>query len=165
MTILAILQNQWFKDPDHVRRLIEKCEPERRVRYRRKMIEYALFAGCKTGKVLKKVLGPHLCEQIVWEEASPRIGGHASSSFPADLDHLRTVIAEVDPRIIIAFGSIAAVGLMSLQDLTGTRTLIFAPHPTARHATAYTDLVNACATLREAIAKSAFESQLPPPNG
>lgn len=125
MKVLAILQNQWFKDPDRVRATLER-HPEAR----RRMIAFALFAGCKTGRVLKSIFG-NRCDSIVWEEASPEIGGHAASVFPADVAHLRRILDEVNPDIVLAFGVIAGRAMAALVDAD---RLIVGPHPTARDA-------------------------------
>lgn len=133
MKILAVLQNQWFHDPERVKRLLAQHDndPKFRHKLRRRLITYSLFAGCKTGQILKKCLGSKLCEKITWEEASPEHGGRASSCFPADRAHLTALIQEEQPDIIIAFGKIARDGL---ADLFPSDRLLTAPHPTARHA-------------------------------
>jgi hypothetical protein len=121
--ILGVLQNQWFEEPERVRSLIER-RPEIRSRF----IARALFAGCKTGRILLNTFGD-LCALITWEEASPRIGGQASAAFPPDLDHLRAVLEREQPDIVIAFGRIAERGL---RPLVPAANLICAPHPAAR---------------------------------
>lgn len=131
MKVLAILQNQYFNDPDRVRATLAR-HPEAR----RRMIHFALFAGCKTGRVLKAVFGAR-CNEIVWEEASPEIGGQASSVFPADRAHLQAVLADVNPDIVLGFGRIACDGL---EGLVTPNKLIIGPHPTARHADAIAQL-------------------------
>lgn len=45
MKILAVLQNQWFHDPEKVKAIIERTP-----KARRKIITYSLFAGCRTGR-------------------------------------------------------------------------------------------------------------------
>lgn len=128
-TILAIMQNQWFNDPQKVRAMIER---DKTGKLRRRMIEYALFAGCKSGQVLRRVFG-NLCEEMIWEEASPEIGGHSSSSFPANIPHLVRVIEEIRPHIIIGFGRIAEDGLTQvMRDAVYGKRWIFTTHPTAR---------------------------------
>ena len=126
MKVLAVLQNQWFHDPEKVKRIIERTPQARR-----KIITYSLFAGCRTGRVLREVFGKDRCREIVWEEASREIGGHASSAFPADPAHLRAVLAEVKPSIVLGFGKIACDGLAPLVD---GYDLVVGPHPTARGA-------------------------------
>lgn len=63
MTIVVILQNQWFKDPEGIRAMFAE-HPERRERY----IEAFLFMGCLTGKRLRSAFGDELCDEIIWEE-------------------------------------------------------------------------------------------------
>ena len=121
--VLAVLQNQWFQDPDRVRAMLA-----RRPDLRRPFCHRALFAGCRTGQVLKTVFGP-LCAQIVWENASQEIGGKSSEKFPADLDHLRACLVEVRPDVVLAFGRIASG---ALRDLVPVDRLLVGPHPTAR---------------------------------
>jgi hypothetical protein len=49
--IVAFLQNQWFKDPDRVRQMLTRAESDDiREKLRDRMIHYALFAGCLTGR-------------------------------------------------------------------------------------------------------------------
>lgn len=120
--ILAIMQNQWVRDPETLRRILEK-----RPNMRRDLVRRLLFAGCLTGRRIKSVFGNQLVARMVFEEASPQIGGKSSAVFPADLDHLREVIVQVNPHTIIAFGKVAAGGLHELG-----QNFIEAPHPAAR---------------------------------
>lgn len=109
--VLGVLQNQWFYDPPKIIAMIEERHarngPEAAERFRRRMIEYALFAGCQTGRRLREGLGECWCNRIVWENASKRIGNFSSSCFPADPDHIRRVVLEVKPDIVVAFGKVA----------------------------------------------------------
>lgn len=123
MTILAVLQNQWFKDPERVRAYFQ-----RRPQYRRAFSTRALFAGCYTGKVLVEWFKPHI-GQIVWENASLEVGGVSSSVFKADIPHLRAILAELDPGLVLAFGKVAGDALTPLVD---PQKLVKAPHPAAR---------------------------------
>jgi len=91
--ILAVLQNQWFPDQDRVRAILLKT-PESR----RRILRYALFAGCRTGKVLKSVFGDR-CDDIIWENASPQIGGRAASSFQADTQHHVRCVSKARIRV------------------------------------------------------------------
>lgn len=124
--VLAVLQNQWFRDPEKVKAIIARTPAARR-----KIITYSLFAGCRTGRVLRDVFGVERCRSIVWEEASPEIGGHASSVFPADTAHLRAVLDCVRPSIVLAFGKIACDALSRMVD---GHDLVVGPHPVARGA-------------------------------
>lgn len=125
MTVLAIMQNQWFKNPERVRRLFAR-HPDQRER----VIEVMLFAGCKSGRVLKKVFGEALCGTIVWEEASPEIGDKASSVFHADRAHIEAVLKKHNPKVVLTFGAVAAGGV-ALTDYPVER-VIAGPHPAAR---------------------------------
>jgi hypothetical protein len=127
MKILAFLQNQWFRDPVRVRAIYDR-NPE----LRNELIRRFLFGGCLTGRRLLTALGEDLCRQhITWEEISPEIGGHSSSKFPADLDHITAAIRKFDPDLILAFGSIAQDALKRTTSVR-PRTIIFGPHPAAR---------------------------------
>jgi hypothetical protein len=126
VTVLAVLQNQWFHNPDNVRAILAR-RPEARPR----IIRYSLFAGCRTGQVLRQVFGDR-CSSIIWEEASPQIGSRASSCFPADLVHLQAALDRVKPDVVLAFGRIASDALVQLIPAGGN--LIIGPHPTARGA-------------------------------
>lgn len=123
MKVVAIMQNQWFHQPERVRRLLAR-RPESRER----LIAYALFAGCKSGRVLRDVFGDR-CDEIVWEEASREIGNRASAAFTADFDHLSTVIQKHAPSIALAFGRIAGD---AMQAIMPSERLIVGPHPAAR---------------------------------
>lgn len=142
MKIVAFLQNQWFRDPESVRRMMTE-NPERRERY----IAAFLFMGCLTGKRLRAVFGEELCDQIVWEEVSPEIGGYAASRFPADAQHIATVICKHKPDVILAFGKIAANGVWAIMNHLKcpnegafTAHFISGPHPAARGTQVLSDL-------------------------
>lgn len=145
MKILAIMQCQWFRDPDKVRRDHERLREQRgddfAEKYRRRLIHYALFAGCKSGRVLRQVFG-ELCDRIVWEEASREIGGQSSACFKADPAHIRKRIEEEEPDIIICFGKVAGDAVAPLPAEWSFRG-IYAPHPAARHATVIEELKDA----------------------
>lgn len=128
MTILAFLQNQWFKDPEGVKEMMRE-HPERRQRY----IEAFLFMGCLTGKRLRSAFGEELCDAITWEEISPEIGGHAASKFPPDPIHIAKVIDQFQPKVIVAFGALAHDGIryyVSTHNFVGR--VLYGPHPADR---------------------------------
>jgi hypothetical protein len=143
MKILAFLQNQWFRDPDHIREILK-----RRPAARQRIIAYSLFAGCKTGRILKAALGEEWCQRITWEEASPEIGSEASAVFRADTRHILDAIVRERPTVILAFGKIASNAVASLCpiNLTPPATVITGPHPAARN-------VDALNLLRDVRAK------------
>ncbi len=125
MKILAILQNQWFKDPATVQAMYER-HPERR----NDLIARFLFMGCLTGKRLSQAFGP-LVNRIVWEEASPVVGGHSGSVFDADPVHLAAAIARHQPRLILCFGKVAG-DAVSVMGIDPAITVLYGPHPAAR---------------------------------
>ncbi len=127
MKVLAILQNQWYRDPDRVRALLNGKTPQ----FRRAFLARTLFAGCRTGKVLLDVFGRERCARIVWEEASPEIGGISASVFPPDPAHIAAAIEVVKPEVVMAFGLVAKQGVTGLFN---PDRLIVGPHPTARGA-------------------------------
>jgi hypothetical protein len=137
-TILAFLQNQWFRDPDGVRRIYER-HPEAR----NDLIKRFLFMGCLTGRRLQAAFGVDFCSKIVWEEASPEVGGHSSSAFKADHHHIRTAIVRHMPPeddlhyVVLAFGKIAGDAVETVMDNLGcekgpTIRTYYGPHPAAR---------------------------------
>lgn len=134
--ILAFLQNQWFKNPARMKHQLETTFNGDRPKF----ISFWLFYSCLTGKRLKKAFGEELCDQIIWEEISPEMGGQSNSSFPPDLMHISAVIEKHKPTIILAFGKLAcgAVGTMPTSDMGPT--ILFGPHPAARHATVTVEL-------------------------
>ncbi len=141
--IIGVMQNMWVKDPDRMKKSIERYGEK----HRRRFIHYSLFAGCKSGRVLKSIFGQELCDKIIWEEASKEIGGKASSAFPADMEHLYQLICNEQPHIVIAFGKIAS---NALKKIVKSDMLIIAPHPAARHPTVMDDLSSA---YRETMSK------------
>lgn len=143
--ILAVMQNQWFKDPDRIRAILD--HGLKRGLKRHDFIMRTLFMGCKSGRVLKSVFGETLCRRIIWEEASPNIGGHASSAFPADPSHLNAVLEEINPDIVLAFGRIASDALTLLVP---KHMLIIGPHPTARGS----DTLSRLNTMRDHLVNS-----------
>ncbi|HEY1772456.1 MAG TPA: hypothetical protein VGH91_04610 [Gammaproteobacteria bacterium] len=134
VTVLAFMQNQWFRDPERVEKLLASGI----IKNRRDFIRRALFAGCQSGRTLRAVFGKELCQQMIWEEASPRIGGYASSKYEPDPAHIMKAIVEVNPVVVIAFGVVARRGLEGIR-----QDVIYAPHPAARHATARAELADA----------------------
>lgn len=108
MKILAILQNQWFKNPDKVREIYARHSE---LDARAKLNARFLFAGCLSGTRLKDALGD-LCNSIIWEEAAAMTGSKSSACPPADPRHIIKVIKYHKPDIVITFGAIATNGLM-----------------------------------------------------
>jgi hypothetical protein len=97
--------------------------------FRERAIEYALFAGCKSGARLKQTFPQGLREQIQWEEASRVISAKSTDAPPADPQHIAAAILRHKPRIVIVFGNIARWGTQTQW----RGPLVIAPHPAARH--------------------------------
>jgi hypothetical protein len=103
------LQNQWFREPEQVQAIYDRYPDQRN-----NLIAKFLFMECLTGQRLRQAFG-ELCDGIIWEEASPTVGGFAGSKFPADLEHLAGAIEKHRPDLILCFGKIAADGLKPLN--------------------------------------------------
>lgn len=130
MKIVAFLQNQWFREPKRVEEMLARFTDAAEQRKRRQMFaRRALFMGCLTGRRLLECLGHDLCDTIHWENASTIIGDEASSSPPADLEHIKLVLEEQRADAVVAFGKTATLALV---DLVPEEDLILAPHPAAR---------------------------------
>lgn len=138
--VLGLLQNEWVYDPPRLKKAMEfSNNPEA---FRRRMISYALFAGCKTGRVLVSAFGDTWRQRITWENASKEIGDVASSAFPADVPHIVARIQEELPDVVIAFGKVAQEGMAEAihRNLVENVLVIRAPHPCARHSTVLEEL-------------------------
>lgn len=128
MKILCILQNQWFKDPERVKKMLEGRDET----FRRAFIKRALFHSCRTGKVLQQVFGDAWIDQMTFEEASREIGDHSASKFKHDPGHILKVVREVAPDLILAFGKVAEDAVSAVMWGCKSPTRIYGPHPTAR---------------------------------
>jgi len=122
MKIRAFLQNQWFKDPERVRAIYAR-HPE----HRQGLTARFLFMSV-TGKRLRAAFGD-VIEDIVWENASPEIGGKSSASFRADLKHMVKLIEDEKPDVILAFGKSATE---AIDEIDPKILCICGPHPAAR---------------------------------
>lgn len=141
MKIVAFLQNQWWKDPEGVKKRIENhANPEE---LRRRLIVWGL-QGCKTGRVLEKrlaaVIGPITFKKIHWENSSRHIGGKSASTFPADIHHMEDVINEQIPDVILVFGKIAQQGMNQLN-IAPHVAVLEAVHPASRGSLTTLDLM------------------------
>ena len=139
--VLAFLQNMWVRDPERLRQAIERGGEQFRLR----MMRYSLFAGCKTGRNLKKAFGEELLERITFEETTREIAGDPKTIFPADLEHMRTVLVVHRPRVVVSFGAIAEAAVK--QVWAGVH--IHAHHPASRHPDSMGTLYEAARRLRE----------------
>lgn len=116
--VLGFLQNTWVNDVPRCQKILDECGSEGERRY---MTTAWLFMGCLTGRRLEAVFGEDAVREIVWDNASPKLAGVSSGSFPPDPEHI---------RIVLAFGRVAQKGILPLWD----GPLVCGPHPTARGA-------------------------------
>ncbi len=132
MKVVAFLQNQWWFDPEGVKRTIaESSQPEK---CRRRLIRYGLSI-CTTGKRLEKYLlpeiGPEIFKDIHWENSSREIGGKSSSAFPADPVHMQAVYDSESPDVVLCFGRVAKDGLYKISVHVYCK-ILYAVHPASR---------------------------------
>lgn len=144
MNVVAFMQNMWVKDPVRVKALIAKYGDN----YRLRLIHFALFAGCVSGRRLKAAFGDELCSRITWEESSRVITGRANEAPPADPEHITAVLAHFNPAVVICFGKIAGDAVPRLF----RGTTILAPHPAARQPDTVAKLEESARWLSAAIA-------------
>jgi hypothetical protein len=135
LKVIAFLQNMWVRDPDKVRKMIER---DTTGELRGRIIEYALFAGCLTGRRLKAALGEEWCERIIWEEASPVITGEAKTAPPPDPTHIHYSLLKHQPDLVICLSQPAEPVIRKLCECW----IIVGPHPAARQATVVAQLQN-----------------------
>lgn len=106
-TVLAILQNCWFKpgtNPEIIRRYQEDQKFRRLV-----------LARCMTGRRLSRAFGEHY-QNIWWENASTYVGNQSSSRGEFDPNHIKLVIEKVEPVAILTFGMVAYNGVTFVED-------------------------------------------------
>jgi hypothetical protein len=150
--IVAFLQNQWFKDPVNVQRIIDKAiEREASGAFdhfrnrktadeiREYFISAFLFMGCHTGKQLRRAFGEDLCNKIVWQEQSPHLGNMASATFPPDMVHIYNVLRRHQPTHVIALGKLASEALTKAS-VGKPWVLLTGPHPAARQKNVFQEL-------------------------
>ncbi len=143
MKTVAFLQNQWFKNPERIARMYEGNTLDQRCR-RDQMF---LFYRCLTGRRLRHAFGEEVClgRDIVWANASPKIGGKSSAKFPADPEHMLSILEYFNPKIVITFGAIAQDGWkevcrQSVFELYEPLNHLHGPHPAARHSAVISEL-------------------------
>jgi hypothetical protein len=131
MKIVAFLQNMWVRpnQVEHTRQLIAR---DATGKLRERLIAYALFSGCLTGRRLRQALGHDYCEQIIWEEANPTISGNSSEYFPPDVIHMAWIMYKHLPEVVICFSRPAE---SELRELCFNRAHFIASiHPASRGA-------------------------------
>lgn len=142
--VLAIMQNQWFKDPERVKAFLDNLVSTHGQPARRRFIARALFSGCMSGRRIQTAFSTALLDQMTWDESSTEISGEASYKPKPDAEHVARVIKEVQPRIILAFGQVAKQAAIA----TWKGPLILSPHPTSRNGNTLEGLRQAAAMLQ-----------------
>jgi hypothetical protein len=124
--IVAFLQNMWVR-PHQVQTVIRWSPTSEQ---RERMIEYSLFAGCRSGQVLKRGLGDDLCSGIRWQEASPVVADNPMDYHPPDPDHIKAVLEKHRPQVVLCF---TKTGETCIRQTVGdTAKFISCLHPAYR---------------------------------
>ncbi len=141
LVILGLLQNMWVKDPAAARRLIERHGS----RGRRAMIR-TFMPRTASGRALRQAFGD-LFDRVTWENAASVVAGRSDAAPPADHLHLRRLVEDLEPAVVVAFGRLA-VDAARAAKLT---PLIEARHPSPRSCgkTGLPSLDAAAAELRQ----------------
>jgi hypothetical protein len=135
--IVALLQNPWFK-PETPAYIIDnyRTNPD----YRRKVLSLS-----KTGKMLERAFGDKFCE-IYWDNANPNHANHSAGAMPPDVEHIKKIIIEQKPRIVLCFAATARGAVAYLKEhqasLPGLFSLApieyeYCPHPASRQITQF----------------------------
>lgn len=118
MQVLGLLQNAWAKDTKRVEEVM--------MRFGRRATVTRLLMRSKSGQVLRKRL-PDWYNRIEYENSSPRVLSRADAYGTVDLAHVRNVIANIKPAVIIAFGNVAKSAMTRLGWNDGV--VIITQHP------------------------------------
>lgn len=127
MKIVAFLQNMWVREPSKLKAMLARNDEA----YRRDMCKRLLFAGCVTGRRLRQGLGD-LCDEIIWEECTREIADNPRDILPPQRDHIRAVLTEIQPAIIVAFGRVAASAVFEHGRDVVKAEFLTCCHPAAR---------------------------------
>ncbi len=154
MKVVAFLQNMWVRDPERVKRMIER-NPEARAWLIRKL----LFYRCRTGRRLRMGLGEEWCKRIVWEESTPVILDNPKDCPAPDVEHIKWVLEKYDPSVVICFTAPAA-GIVRV--LCGSKRSFFScNHPACRQKGIVSQLRELRTKLDELGVVERFKSQIP----
>ncbi len=124
MKILALLQNQWVRDPARVKAMYDRT-PDQRLR----LNALLLFGGRGlTGRRLHAAFGDW-CARIAWENVSREITARPDATVTGHVVHVDATLHKVDPDLVIVFGQIAQ---QTLAETSWTGPTIVAPHPARR---------------------------------
>lgn len=134
--VVAFLQNQWFKNPESARKMFARQPDLREV-----LIRKTLFMGSVTGRNLARFFSQATCDKIIWEETSKNIAGFSAGCFPADFDHIHSVLNKWSPKVVLAFGRVASDALeyIMLSERPPWR-IVVGPHPASRGSDLFVEL-------------------------
>lgn len=140
LVVVAFLQNVWHPQPERIHAFIE--------RFGRKVaLPRLLFGlGSKTGKVLLEWVGEGLCGHIIWEETSPEVTGTAAGCPKYSLPHMRAVIEEHSPDVVLLFGERARTAWEAMEY---PHKAFSYPHPARAPRVALEALRRECVGLAE----------------
>jgi hypothetical protein len=108
-TILAILQNQWFR-PESVNKVNALYALVNTPEERATLNARFLFGGCKSGKIIQSVYG-YLYSKIIWENANSARGTFSASVYDPDVEHISSIILHFKPEVVLTFGRHAQKGV------------------------------------------------------
>jgi hypothetical protein len=132
--VLALLQNQWFKDTQQARRVLQHYLDRGRPRH--SFNHDMLFLRSLTGCRLRKAFGRERCEGIVWEESSDEITDNPSKAVKPNVEHIRRVLAAHKFDVLLLFGAVALRGWREATESDASAWshyhILVGPHPAAR---------------------------------
>ena len=137
MSVVALLQNPWFK-PDTAQYVIDNYRTNQG--YRRRVLQLS-----KTGKMLSQAFDKKFSE-IYWDNANPNHATHSAGALPPDMDHIKNILIEQKPRIVLCFAATARGAMSYLKEhqasLPGLFSLApieyeYCPHPASRQITQF----------------------------
>lgn len=138
---VAFLQNMWLRNPEVAKSAIARLGDGHRLR----LIQFALFRGCLTGRRIKAAFGD-LVDSILWEETTREIADNPKTIFLADTAHIKAVLAARSAETpVITFGKIAWDAVSALWP----GRIVRCPHPAARQPDTIARLAHAAKELRE----------------
>lgn len=124
--IVAFLQNPWFPPGTDERHLTNY---QIDVDFRRRVLSMSM-----TGKRLVEAFGQEWYHKIWWDNANPVAAEKASGALIPNETHIKMVVEQQKPELILTFGILARDGLhraLWLTDMTWI-PLLHCHHPNAR---------------------------------
>ncbi len=119
--IVAFLQNPWFPEGTNQRH-IDKYTTDQDFHRR-------VLAMSMTGKKLQNAFGG-MYRRIWWDNASPIPCAESSGCQNPDFEHIRHVIREQRPELILTFGRVAQDAILHIKSVD--QMVLNCWHPNAR---------------------------------